>query len=1229
MNKLNILNEIKAFLDGYNEDLKYLVHVEANPNVNYAECIIHPPNEEKRIEKIQYEPFMYMKDLKSNNITLFNNDKEFIKEKMVQYGIKIKKLKTGGQKRLENGFCYKITSTKSYKSIINFFRDGGVYIYEKARDDEGNVIENNKGKPIFLYRHLFYSPKPYEQFLINKKARLFKGFEEYEDIHKLTFDIESTGLRPEISRVFAIGVKDNRGFEIALEVEKTDDDEAEANLIRDFFNTIAKIKPAIIIGHNSEEFDFYYLLGRAKILGIDLNLIPTSLKREQKIKRIPNSKVKIGNGSEEYTATKMWGISIIDTLHAAKQTAAMNSDLKKTNLKYVAKYEKIAKNNRTYIKGEDDSIGRYYHENPIFLANDKNEHIEIPKEFQKTGKRLFIAQQKKKELTEDQYKKIKKHCFNNDPDFVKWYKENKLLENNMKIFVQGKTLLKQYLLDDLYETEKVDDLYNASSFMLAKIVPTIYQRICTMGTASIWNLLLTAWSYEYDIAIPHPDVKKEYSGGLTRCYKIGYTKKLAKIDYASLYPMLQLTWDIFPIFDISNAMKKMLIYMTTTRNIYKKLGRSELLENEEIELLKGIDHETYIKYKNKTLTEKERNIFNVKQLPLKILNNSQYGALGSDVSFNWSDNVCAARITTSGRLELRHAISWFKNFGMTPLLAVTDGVNFHIPDKTKIRISDDGISEGNNEGLIEEMWKYKGETGLNAIIEYFNDSEMRKPYMAADNDGEFVSCLNLSRINYALLEEKKDKKTGKINKKIKLTGNTIKSKVLSEYIEEFIDNGLQLILEGKGYEFVEYYYDYVENLFYQKIPLKKIASKSKYKQTLKDYLNRGVDKNGRKKGKQAHMELVLEERENIAEELFEKHKENLQFIKDENDLTIEDKMKLVDVYMPPEPELDSTIYYVNTGYRKSHGDSQKIKDKKTDKKRFAAKIISNKDLIENPDMTGEYNVDKYINAFNKRVKTILVGFDREIAEKIPARIVRKKVKDEETGKKKERVNLERNFFTKDQLVLKNFDNDDFDESMHLQEKEVNFWNETGFDPRLVWNGFKMYDDMKIYFEIYENALKYLNNKMKKAGKPPIKSRNEKINNGEYVLLKNGSEYSVGYNNGKFIEIIRENVNIPKSNIEKELDKKTKKEEEKRKQEIDNLQGGIANKTKAEIDFENQIKLREKYFPIFKKKFNLPDDMTYDFYQQDTDGIGDEMLDKFIKTEEQKNENEKTKYLGID
>lgn len=1220
INKSQIIGEIKTFLDGENNELKYLVHVETNPNENVADCIVHPPDGDKEILKVPFTCFMYIKDLKRNGITLFNGDKQWEKSMRIMHGIEFHKLKTGGQKRLKEGYCWKVTSSKSYNSIINYFKEGGIYMYQKAEDDYGNELKNKKGDPIFLHRNLFYSPKLFEQFLIDKKARLYKGFEEYNDVHRLTFDIETTGLRPEISRMFAIGVRDNRGFETILEVEKLNDDESEIHLIQDFFNLISHLKPAIIAGYNSEDFDFEYILGRAKILGIDMYRLITSLREDIKIKRRPNSSVKIGGNSEKYTSTNMWGMAVIDILFAARRTAAINSDIKETNLKYIAKFEDVAREDRTYIPGEDGAIGRYYEENPYFMANEKNEHIEVPKQFQEIAMNLYEAKRLSK--GDGVYKSTKKTILDENPEFVKWLREE-AIPNGMKDFVEGKELVHRYLLDDLWETEQVDEIYNQSSFMLAKIVPTTYPRITTMGTASVWNLLLTAWSYDHDLAIPHPDEYKHFSGGLSRCYKKGYTKRLVKIDYASLYPMLQLTHDIFPIFDISGVMKKMLIYMTTTRNIYKKLGKGDKLNEEESFLISSIDHEADVKYKSNTLTEKDRNFFSVKQLPIKILNNSQFGALGANVAFNWSDNVCAARITACGRIELRHAIAWFPKFGCIPLYAVTDGVNFSVPDYTTIKVTNEGITEGTTEGRVEEMWQYNDKVGINALIEKFNEEEMKKPFMAVDNDGEFVSCYNLARINYAVLEEKKDKKTSELKKKIKYTGNSIKSTVMPEYVEDFYDEGFKLILEGRGPEFIDYYYDYAQKIYYKQIPLKKIASKSRYKHTLKQYTSRGKDKNGRDKAKQAHMELIIFERQKIAEELFQKHKGELEFKKKEEELTIGEKMKLVELYMPPEPELDSTLYYYNTGYRKSHGDSKEIKDKDTGELRFASKLISKEELIKNPNMKGDYNVDKYLDAFNKKVEAMLYGFDPEIREEILVKIVRRKIKDKITGKKVEKEELKMNQFTRDQLTLNHFDLDDLDKSMYLEEHEVSFWNESGYDPRKVWDGFKMHDNMKVHYDVYEDALRFVSNEMEKVGKPKVKSINETLNKGDYVLVKDGFNFHLGHYTGIFIKIIRENLNVPKSEYQLKLEEESKLEEEKLKK----LEVG-EDKSIKEIEFENKLQKRKKCFSKFVEQFGIGSGDYAEFVEMyGEDGL--KMLDEFIKELELEEKEEVQVYMGGD
>jgi len=762
--------------------------------------------------------------------------------------------------------------------------------------------------------------------------------------------------------------------------------------------------------------------------------------------------------------------------------------------------------------------------------------------------------------------------------------------------------VKQYLLDDLWETAEVDELYNQSSFMLAKIVPTTYQRICTMGTAGIWNLLMTAWSYENDLAIPIPDVKlpKKFAGGLARCYKSGFSKRIIKIDYAGLYPTIQLTDRVFPIFDITNVMFKILLYLTTTRNIYKKLGNGNVLNDEEIILFRQIDPEMHLKYANKLLTPADIAMFKIKQLPIKILNNSLYGALGSDISFNWSDNVCAARITCTGRLHLRHAIMWFTKFKCQALLAVTDGINFQYPETTTIRITDEGTVEGINEAPIEEMWQYGGKKGINALILKYNREEMIPPYMSVDNDGESLSCLNLSRINYATLALVKDKKTGEMKEKIKHTGNTIKSKTMPGYIEDFIDKGLDMILHGKGIEFVNYYNDYAKDLYLCRIPLKKIASKNRVKTTIAAYKKRGKDKNGREKGKQAHMELLIDKRNKIAKEVFENNKDKLILTKDIEKYKDDEKLKLVSDYMPPEPELDSVIYYVNTGSKISETNSSIIKDKVTGEERYCSTLITADDLLENPNMMGQYNVAKYLNAFNKRVKALLVGFDPEVSKNILAKIVK--------NKKTKLIDIKtsENEFTSYDLELKNFDLNDFDESMHLEEKEVEFWNKHGYDPRKIWNGFKMYDDTKVYYEIYEHALNYLNEKMTASNKPLIKSINDNYGEGDMVLIKNGGEYSVGKHNGTFIEIIRPIVVIPKCEIELEQDKKKAEEVER----IKNLEITLATKTEKEKELELIRIKREKYYNKFKKRFNIPEDMGIDtFFKEES--TASEMLDFYI------------------
>jgi DNA polymerase elongation subunit (family B) len=1110
MQKIEVISEIQKFLEGHN-DTQFLVNLEAHNNSNKAFCIFNEPNGKKYHKSIEYTPFLYMKNLKKNGLQLYDGDRELQTMKANEFGISIIKMETGGQPRLEDGFCYKVTTTKTFADIRAFFTEGGVDMYEKEVDADGMEIKDANDRPILKYRHLFYYVKPVEQFMISTGIRLFKGIDEYSDIHRLTFDIETTGLNYTRSRMFAIGIKDNYGFNRVLEV-KDDSPEEEIRLIEDFFNTIDEVKPAVISGFNSENFDFDFILGRAKLLSMDLETIKTTYSDNYQIKRMGNRSFKYGNSSDPYTATEMWGYSVIDIWHAAKRTQAVNSDIEYARLKYLCKFEGIAKENRTYIE-DGDQIGKMWKDNKTFIINNTNDYIKIPDAFEEVGRKLYQLQYYKiqKKVDDVKYAEVKKKLLmEGGANFIEFLKQAKEKIGNYR-FTSGKVIVRQYLLDDLWETEKVDDKYNQSSFLLAKIIPTNYARVTTMGNAAVWNLLMTTWSYEQDLAIPDYDKEKtSFTGGLTRCFKTGYTERLVKIDYASLYPMIQLSHDVFPMFDISGVMKKMLLYLTTTRNIYKKLAGATTLNNEETELLKSVDIHTYEKIvSDYEFTDAEQSKFKTQQLPLKILNNSMFGALGSGVAFNWSDNISAQRITCSGRLYLRQAIKFFNDYGCEPLLAVTDGVNFAVPKTTNIKVTNEGVSEGINEGVIEEMWQYNGETGISALIEKFNNEELKPDYMSVDNDGFFISCINLARINYALKFEKKDKKTGEVKIKYKYTGNTIKSKTIPEYIDDFIHQAFDYLLAGEGKKFVEYYYEYIDKIYYNQIPLKKIANKKKYKNSIYEYLNRGYTTSGNRKSKQAHMELMIMERTEIARNFY-REKYNEEPNEEMDYLALETAVK---EYMPAEP-FDEYIYYVNIGTAKSHGDTQLITDKKTGNKIFSTNKISNEDLEKNPEMTGKYNSAKYIAAFNERVKSALLhSFKPEVREKI----IIKDPKD-------------RPHFESHEYEMKSFIKDEIDESLHLEDSEIEFWNRTGFDPNKVWDGFKVSERHELLLPTYDFKATSLGDILsKKHGKEiKIKKIDDKLELNDYVLIKKNDQYTLGQYNGVYVKILGIIPKLPES-----------------------------------------------------------------------------------------------------
>lgn len=990
-------DEIESFLNGHDEQ-KYIVAVESNYTTNTVELVINDPETGKRIETHKYRSFLWFKEEVTH--ILYKGKRMKIQEAATAAGIKITRLKVSDDQgntpsRMENGYKFMATCTQSYNKLVYFFKNGGIDVFSKE------------------YRELFVMFSPTEQFLIQSGKRLFKGMEDYNDVHRLQFDLETEGLFSSKHAIFQIGVRDNRGMEYVLETKGKDGierrDEERANIAK-FFQIIDIVKPDIITGYNSEDFDWPFIFDRAQRIGMDVTDFAITLNRISKIKRKPST-VKLGGETQVYNQTNMWGYNIIDISHAVRRAMAINSEIKGWGLKYITQYSEIAKPNRVYVPG--DKINSTWAD------------------------------------------KVNDYAFNDTNG--DWYMltASKPLKEGY-VVKKGDFIVQRYLCDDLWETEQIDNIFNQASFLIGKMLPTSFQRSSTMGTAGQWKLIMSAWSYERGLAIPETQSKKDFVGGLARLLEVGYAKNVVKLDYAALYPKTQITHLIFPSLDISGVMEGMLTYVVDTRDKFKFLTGKEKKKYKSLEkkLKEGKDTltpEEITKLKAEITEHKAlANLYDKKQLPLKILANSWFGSYGAPYIFNWGDTDSAEETTCRGRQYLRLMVKHFtEKHGFRALVGDTDGFNFSFPDNIEsIKYKPTGLhwKTAEHKGLDVEL------SGLEAVLAEFNEVYM-EGRMGLDIDDICNSTINFARKNYA----------NDIGGKIKLVGNSVKSKKMSVYIEDFLGKAIRMLLDGDGHSFIQYYHEYVDKIYNYQIPLVKIASKAKVKLTMKDYKAKAnmLNKAGNPLPKQAHMELALKDNLNITvgDTLFYI---NTGSAKSHGDLKTVNKTKMSkkekDVYFAlngKKPVIDKEVQ-LNCKLitpEVVEKDFEKIKELEILKKALLvleADDVANRNDIEeriesiNSELlTDEYNVARYLDAFNKKVKPLLVCFHPDIRNKIVLDI--DKVKDKVTKVTTEKLR-ERMIFTKSECELvsglpnKPGDQDSYEDLMRMDDKEIKFWH---------------------------------------------------------------------------------------------------------------------------------------------------------------------------------------------
>ena len=1038
--------DIERFMNG-KDPMERIVNLSYNYSDKYITVQYRNENDEKKSDMEPFYPFAWA--TLHACLKLCDGNRAMVTHKLNEYGIGIKKLRDTNSegRRIEAAsegylFMFFAKYPMSYSTFLKFFRDCGNPVYPKKDKDGNDIYDCPEDKNQYLVVN------PQEQYLIYTGKRFFKGYNDYDDLLRMTFDLETTGLNFDRDIIKQLGVSFNRPMGNLSEsfrkiYNKGDNGLTEIQLVDLFFKIIAIAEPDVVCGHNIENFDVPMLMGACKRASTTIEDVSRKYFRDKPAKKEDKETVlKLGGEVESFRQTQIPGTIVTDSLHAVRRAQALDSNMLKADLKYSAKYAGLIKNNRVYTPGDkideiltdtenkyafNDSDGDWY------IYDESSERSIEPRSSYDSDEEYDAYLKTVKGKQGDAAFRIRR--FNNLADGY--------------VITTGKYIVERYLYDDLWEGDRVEWKYNSTNFLISKMIPVPYKKCTTMGTAGQWKSIMLAWSYENELAIPLTKPKRKFTGGLSRLLRTGYVKNVIKLDYNSLYPSICLTWGISDEKDLDGVMLMMLEYILTGREKYK--GLKKLADNIIASLEEVIKNKTYT---NEQLDEYNKayadfSLSDGKQAQFKCFGNSFFGSYGATDVFNHGSLKCAEQITCIGRQCLRLMISYFSRLGYVPIVGDTDGFNFQLPDNGKFRYTPENPYIG--KGMNREVKLGKEYIYYDADVAEFNDLYMNKVYnekgvqkMGLSIDEQTASTINFSRKNYADYFPEKP-----YPKDVKMVGNTIKSKKMPDYIAKFLSKGVRLLLQGQGYKFIEEYYTYLDNIYSYRIPIRDIATKGKIKKSVKQYKKDvgEITKAGRPKSRQAWYELAI--------------KDNLKV--DNGD----------------------TLYYVNTGTSKSHADVKKTKvyrnengdditkdvnrayrayeksvkengGKKLNKDTFVTTtmpevivedkielncVLIPRDVIDSErdmfcsEVNIEYNSAKYVSMFNSRIKPLLVCFSKDIRDEIL-------------------VNnpSDRKVFTEEQCELvsgepnKVEDQDTYEKLMTMEDKELKFWTTYGLIP---------------------------------------------------------------------------------------------------------------------------------------------------------------------------------------
>ena len=336
--------EVEAFLHGSNP-MERIVKIECGYDDTKAKVYYRDENGKKQCQLDDFYPFCWAKQDAARRLFKGNRDK--IKGEMARYGISCKGLRTtkddGSEpERMKNGYRILFFAIRpmTYQQFQRFFEEGGVPLSSKNKDGSDSGERN------------YVTVAPNEQYMISTGKRLFKGYEDYDELVRMQWDLETTGLDPKKDIIEQIGLRTNKGFEKIIPITGDTPEErleSQRKAMLEQYKIMREIDPDVMSGYNSENFDWFF--EQEQWLKYDTTLKDASAAylREGIYKKKREAILKLGGEMERYFPTVVGSINITDGLHAVRRAMALDSNIKSATLKNISKDFNLKKKNRVYV----------------------------------------------------------------------------------------------------------------------------------------------------------------------------------------------------------------------------------------------------------------------------------------------------------------------------------------------------------------------------------------------------------------------------------------------------------------------------------------------------------------------------------------------------------------------------------------------------------------------------------------------------------------------------------------------------------------------------------------------------------------------------------------------------------------------------------------------------------------------------------------------------------------